>query len=138
MSQPPDSTSVWTWIAGIAGITVVVGFLYAVGQKIFNYVTRTELAQIVTAHGEQLKAQDRKFLEAQSRMKSEFEDALDQHRNERREIAQEQNSKIDKMHGENREVNTAIFQQLREQDKAIARIEGALSGRHPTLGPNAR
>lgn len=137
MSQPGDSGDWLKWILGGIGIG---GALWAIGAKVFNFVTRSDLAKIVEASAEQSKAQDRKFLEAQSRMQAEFENALERNRIERREIAQDQNAKIDKMHGENREVNEAIFERLLEVEKGQARIEGQLerSGRYPTIDPHAR
>lgn len=123
------SNGVLAWILGGIGIG---GALWAAGAKIFSFVTRTELVR-------QTAAQDAKFLKAQEDMEKRVEKALEQHRLERIRIAEEQKGDVQSMHGENREVNAAIFKQLGEQDRAIARIEGridgALRGRQQVLGP---
>jgi hypothetical protein len=125
MSQPGDSNGIAGWI--IAGVALL-GILWAVAVRIFSYVTRSEVAG-------RMATQDRKFLQAQDAMKAEFKESLEQQRLESARIAGEQKAELAKMHGENQRVNEAIFRQLREQDKAIARIEGALGRTRHSFGP---
>ena len=97
------------WPAWIVCGAAVGTALWHIGAKVFSYVTRTELAAITDA-------QNKQFVAAMA----------------------EQRAEILRLHGENGKVNSAIFDRLGSQDKAIARIEGALSGRYKTLDPNAR
>jgi hypothetical protein len=121
VSQPADSNGIAGWI--VAGVALL-GVAWASAVRILSYVTRSEMAR-------RFEAQDQKFLEVVAAMKTEFERSLEQHRLERLRIADEQKA----MHVENQAIDKEIFGQLREQDKAIARIEGSLS-RMPHSGPS--
>jgi hypothetical protein len=118
MTQPP--LNAWEWVGRVVGIGTICAGVYAIGAKIFSYVTRTELAEIIAAQNVQ-------FLAAQASMKADVDAKFEQHRSERVRIANEQHAETIRLHEENRETSDQIFSRTAKIEQAQARIEGVLS-----------
>ena len=120
MSHPPDGSS-WDWIARASGIAGLAAAAYAIGVKVFSFVTRQELTKITAA-------QNRQFLEAQNRMQAEVDRQFREHREERIRIADEQRAETLRLHGDNKETFEEVFARTSRIEQGQARIEGRIEG----------
>lgn len=108
----PDGASngILGWILGGIGIG---GALWAVGAKLFSFVTRAELARV-------LEKQDTKFKEA---MAAQIED--------RRRIVAEQHDDMETRHQENRGNFQRLADRLGLVERGQAKIEGSIERIRP-------
>lgn len=120
MEPPENSNGILAWILGS---TALGGTLWAVGAKVFSFVTRTELEK-------HLKAQREDFLSGLAVQKKEFEDAMKEQAEEKRRVNGEQHSETLRLHRENRETFNQIFKEISEVKTGQADLRARIHVSH--------